>query len=276
MFPLKVFQQPEHKAFVYEGGRPAALLIHGFPGTPAENRPIAGALNAAGWTASGILLPGFGPEIEILPQKTQQDWIAAVQKSIDELNADYGPVICVGFSIGGALALIGAATRKVNGLVLLAPYWRLDTFLWNIFPLFRFFVTEIKPFRLIKPDFQNLNFRAGIENLVPGADLDDPGVQDAIRNFVIPTSIFTELRETGKLAAKLASKINLPTLIIQGNKDRVVTPKMTRRLAKQIPGAVTYCEVDGEHDLLDPHKPAFQTITEAIIDFTDSILENSE
>jgi alpha-beta hydrolase superfamily lysophospholipase len=56
---LLAFQGPEHLPFLWPGGQPAALLVHGFPGTPAEMRPLGEALHQAGWTAQGILLPGF-------------------------------------------------------------------------------------------------------------------------------------------------------------------------------------------------------------------------
>src|SRR4051812_7894698 len=38
----------------------AVLLMHGFGDTPQSVRPLADALNAAGWTVSVILMPGHG------------------------------------------------------------------------------------------------------------------------------------------------------------------------------------------------------------------------
>ena len=48
MRPLNPFTGPEHQAFILRGGEPAALLIHGFPGTPREMRPLAETLHAQG------------------------------------------------------------------------------------------------------------------------------------------------------------------------------------------------------------------------------------
>ena len=81
-----LFQGAEHLPFTLAGsapGGPAALLVHGFPGTPAELRPLAEALHAAGWTARGLLLPGFGPEFAALGRQHAADWIGAVRGALD-------------------------------------------------------------------------------------------------------------------------------------------------------------------------------------------------
>ena len=57
---------PEHETFTLPGGRPAALLLHGFLGTPAEMRGLGEALHEQGWTVYAPLLPGFGSDIETL------------------------------------------------------------------------------------------------------------------------------------------------------------------------------------------------------------------
>ncbi|MDV7390199.1 hypothetical protein RZS08_02545, partial [Arthrospira platensis SPKY1] len=55
----EIFAGPEHVTYTLRGGQPAALLLHGFPGTAAETRSLGQALNDAGWTVQGLLLPGF-------------------------------------------------------------------------------------------------------------------------------------------------------------------------------------------------------------------------
>ena len=70
---IKPFQGDEHQPFHWNGGQPAALLVHGFPGTPAEMRPLGTALHQAGWTVYGPLLPGFGPDIVTLFERDSVD-----------------------------------------------------------------------------------------------------------------------------------------------------------------------------------------------------------
>ena len=99
---IAAFQGEEHQAFMLSGGRPAALLIHGFPGSPAEMRPVGEALHNAGWTTQGLLLPGFGPDIASLERRRLEDWQAAVAKAMARLRQDHpGGFSPGGFSPGG-------------------------------------------------------------------------------------------------------------------------------------------------------------------------------
>ena len=74
---LKAYQAPEHQPFLWRGHHTAAaLLIHGFPGTPAEMRPAAQALHSAGLTVQGLLLPGFGETTFSASQETTLPQVA--------------------------------------------------------------------------------------------------------------------------------------------------------------------------------------------------------
>lgn len=100
----KPFQGSEHLAFFWQGKNPAALLIHGFPGTPAEMRPLGLNLKDLGWTVNGLMLPGFGADIGTLHQRRFSDWTGAVTASVLKLKQDHEAVIVIGYSMGGALA----------------------------------------------------------------------------------------------------------------------------------------------------------------------------
>ena len=84
MLPYNPFNGPEHADFTISGGKPAALLVHGFPGTPAEMRPLAQALNERGWTVRGLLLPGFGSDLDTLPFRRAEDWTRSVRNALVE------------------------------------------------------------------------------------------------------------------------------------------------------------------------------------------------
>jgi esterase/lipase len=104
------FQGEEHRPFYWTGGQPAALLIHGFPGTPAELRPLGQALHQAGWTVHGPLLPGFGPDLESLPRREASEWIEAIEQAVANLQSRHNPMILIGYSMGAALAVQAAAS----------------------------------------------------------------------------------------------------------------------------------------------------------------------
>lgn len=266
----QLFQDPEHRTFLWEGDGPAAVLVHGFPGTPAEMRALAETLHGAGWTVQGLLLPGFGPEIDSLAGRTYAEWVEATRRAVAALRARQYPTLLIGFSMGSAVAMNAAAQDPADGLVLMAPFWKLGP-LGTLIPVMRQIFPAIQPFRLMRPDFSNPEVRKGINNFMPGLDLDDPEVQANVRRFTVPVGILDEVRKVGEAAGRVAPQIETPTLIIQGRSDPVVRAPLTRRLAAQMPGLARYLEVSAAHDLMDRTKPAWPQITEALLAFGDQL-----
>ncbi len=181
------FQTDEHRTFTWQGTRDiAALLIHGFPGTPLEMRPVATTLYEHGWTVHAPLLSGFGEEIDSLPTRTHQDWFTGVEQALLNLKKFHQRVIIVGLSMGGALATQLASKHKIEALYLLAPFWKLNHILWHSLPVLQYAIPQFKPFKLFKPDFKDESMRKGMKGFLPQADLDDPETQRAIIEFAVP------------------------------------------------------------------------------------------
>ena len=262
-----LFQSPEHQPFYWGGDQAAALLVHGFPGTPAEMRPVGQLFREMGWTVQGLLLPGFGPEIDALADHTHADWVDAVATTLAGLQRHHHPVIVGGFSLGGALALIAAARQNPDGLLLLAPFWKIKGLLWRALPLFGLVFPVIRPFRLFKPDFSNPEFRRGLANFMPHLDLDDPAVQQGVRDFEIPISILEEVRRVGDGARQASTQVGAPALVIQGSQDRTVRPELTKELVHRLAGPARYEQVPGAHDLTDAGKPAWPGIGRYVREF---------
>lgn len=268
---VRYFQRPEHRPFSLPGGEPAALLVHGFPGSPAEMRPLGEALNRVGWTAQGILLPGFGEQIETLFERRYTDWVSAVQRALDDLRREHCPILLVGFSMGAAVCLQVAVDRIPDGLALLAPYWKLSGALWSLLPVLRHVFPMIHPFRLIKVDWNDPEFRKGIADFMPELNLDDPEVQRGIRNFAVPIGVIDEIRQAGLAAWQAAPRANLPTLVLQGAHDELVQVELTRRLLQRLPGRLQYQELIAAHDLLAPGKPAWPRVEQAVLQFAQEL-----
>ena len=121
------FMDEIHRPFLFEGERTAAALIHGFPGTPAEIRDLAGRLSQEGWTMKGVLLPGFGPEIDSLFDRRRNEWVEAVSDAIEGLRKNHERVYLVGYSFGAAVSLLAAQQADLDGLILAAPFWRIGS-----------------------------------------------------------------------------------------------------------------------------------------------------
>ena len=264
---LKVFQGERHADFLIECGAPAALLIHGFPGTPAEMRPLASLLNDVGWTTRGLLLPGFGPQIASLPQRKSQEWIDSAVEALRSLKASHHPVVLIGYSMGAAIAILTTARVKPDRLILLAPFWKLGTRGQQIiFKTTKPVVRHLKP--LSRANFNDGRLRRFLGEFLQDADLDDLDVQQLIRHTTVPVDLFEQVYALGQQAYHLAAQIDLPTLIVQGQRDLVVKPAYTQQLLDRIDEElVVYAEIDAQHQLIDPALLAWPQLERAVLDF---------
>ncbi|GAB4526645.1 MAG: alpha/beta fold hydrolase [Anaerolineae bacterium] len=269
----KAFQGEEHQPFFLHGSeRQAALLVHGFPGTPAEMRPFAQVLHTAGWTVQGVLLPGFGPDIETLAERTHAEWLTAVRTALRDLQAEYEHVILVGHSMGGALCIEIAATAPTppQALILFAPFWKLTHVLWEGMPVLKYLFPQPRIFRVLNLDFNDPEVRAGIHNFMPDIDLDDPQTQQAIRDFPVPVKMFAQIYEAGRNAHRLAPMIRIPALVFQGQADELVRPHLTMHMVKRFGGEMNYHALYGEHNIISPTTPDWPKITQYALDFLKS------
>ena len=122
---LALFAEEKHQPFRMPAvgeTRGAVLLVHGFPGTPADMRPLAASLTNAGWAVDAPLLPGFGPEIITLPRRKHAEWSATVAHRLRALREEHRTVIVVGHSLGSAVSVVSSGSGLADGYALLAPY----------------------------------------------------------------------------------------------------------------------------------------------------------
>ncbi len=103
----------------------AALLVHGFTGTPWEMRPLADFLAKAGIASLAVRLPGHGTTPEDLAGRRWQEWLRSVEDGYQVLNGEFTSVFGMGMSTGCLLLLTLAATERFSGLVLFSPYLRI-------------------------------------------------------------------------------------------------------------------------------------------------------
>jgi carboxylesterase len=264
-------QGPEHETFLWPGGQPAALLIHGFPDTPASLQPLGRVLREAGWTVQGLLLPGFGPQIETLPAHRWEEWHAAILAALTGLRREHAPVLLVGYSLGGALCLGAAAESPPDGLALLAPFiwpwpWWQAALARRIGP---FLVPRVRPFKLV--NFDDPRIRAGVAGLFPHADLSDPATLERVRRLTIPFALFSQVRGASQDGYQQAARVEIPVLIVQGRHDNVALPRRTRLLLPRLREA-RYVEVDADHEVLSPTIPAWAGIRNTVLEFANSLI----
>lgn len=253
----QLFAGSEHQAFTLTGTAPVVLAIHGFMGTPAELRPLAGSLADLGAAVTAPLLPGFGVEVPRLATVTASEWLNCALQSWQQVRArSSGASVLLGFSMGAAIAVQIAALAPPDRLVLIAPFTRLLPGDWRVpfLPLARRVVKELRPFA--KADFRDPSTRKVFKAMNPALDLDDPAVQAALRDVRLPLAALNELRETGRSALRTARCVRCPVLVIQGFDDRTVPPWTTRQLVERFAGRVTLIEVPGDHHLIRLDHPS--------------------
>ncbi|MEX2598338.1 MAG: alpha/beta fold hydrolase [Dehalococcoidia bacterium] len=268
---LKVFASPDHRPFRWEGGQPAALLVHGFPGTPADVRPLGKSLHAAGWTVDAPLLPGFGPDLATLPDRSYAEWVDAVASRVDLLKQDHSPVVVLGHSMGGALSLLTTTLVHADGQILLAPYWRFGQPIHHLlWPVLRPFVRRWRPLK--KANFQDPRVRNSVLRMLPDIDLDDPRAQDELRRFVVPTHLLDQLRRLGGVAYAAARRSRVRTLVVQGTRDRLVHPAATAKLFLRLANPAPLELVDGSHNVIKPDDGAWEHVEAAVLRFAGSLL----
>lgn len=274
---IDAFNEPEHLPFLFESdGNCAALLIHGFPGSAKEMRPLAHELHKMGWTAQGILLPGFGPDIETLPEKSHDDWLTAVEAALTELQLHHDNVIVVGNSMGGALAIEAAAKHNADGIISFAPFYTIDHFLWKALPVLKHVIPRFRPFSIFKPDFQDPEFQKGTRNFLPDADFNDPEFQRMTLQMEIQTNVFAQIRRAGIGGYDSAPQVKAPVLVIQGSGDDLVKPETTQKLLNRFNGQLTYHEVNAPHNPLEPNATYWNEVIQYVGIFTEQFMEDEK
>lgn len=260
---LGLFQGAEHQPFHFDAGRAGALLLHGFPGTPAETRALGEQFAQMGISAHGMLLPGFGADIPRLSSVTRADWVNAALEKWRALRTAHAPAILVGYSMGGAVALHLAAQLPPDQLVLFAPFAGVRHVLASLLPVVKHAVREIQPFA--RADFSKPATRAMIASVLPDANLDDAAVQHALKHQVrVSTQTLHELQLLGTRAYQIAPQVRAPALIVQGVQDKAVPPLATRQLLLRLGSPVTYCELNGTHDLIRLQDESAAAVVQAV------------
>jgi carboxylesterase len=220
----------DREPYVIAGGPHAVLLIHGFSGGPAETRVLGERLAAAGHTVAGLRLAGHTGDPADLLGVGWRAWLAGVEQEYLNLRARYEQVSLVGFSLGGALAVLLASKQPVERLALLSMPIRLaDDWRIGLLPLARFVIPWFYP--LEKADFRDPLLRQRLAEQCADVDIDDPQVQQAIRRMVrLPIAAIDEAQRAVGRARRLLPSVRVPALVLQGREDETIPRTSAERI----------------------------------------------
>ena len=228
-------------AFFLQGSRDTGvLLVHGYTGAPAEMRMLGNFLQEeSGYTVLGVCLTGHCATVEALEQTTWPDWYEAVEEGVKELHRHCCHIYIAGQSMGGLLAIKAAAefsakipfeplSMQGNGetaiekatndysvekLILLATPIFLQDWRVPFVKLLRFFIPRL---------------HTGQHSY----NVPEEYMQGYTEMPTKPVPSLLELIELCK--ADYLGKINIPTLIVQGNADHTVKPHSATYIYEQL------------------------------------------
>jgi len=187
------------------------LLIHGLLASPAEWAAYARHLSARKIPVMGVRLSGHGTSPWDLHDRHWRDWLGSVERAYRILSAFCDRIVIVGFSTGGALGLMHAATQPSNldGVVAInAPIEFRDrkmAFVPLIHGLNKVahwlpMIDEVLPFRENDSEHPDINYHS------------------------IPIPALFELRSMIEEFQRRLPEVETPVLLMQSKDDPVVHP----------------------------------------------------
>jgi pimeloyl-ACP methyl ester carboxylesterase len=233
------------------------LLLHGQPGNAHDWDPVRSAIGGRAHTIA-VNRPGWDGRSAPL------DWAGNAGHALSLLDRQgIERAVLVGHSLGGAIAVWLATEHpeRVRALVLAAPSAscaslnRLDTLLAA--PLLGAALTAsvftgAATTLSLAPLRRRLARRLGLEDAYLrryARRLRNPLIW---RAFVVEQRML--VRQLPELETRLGH-VSVPTTIVIGSADRIVTPSSARTLASQIPGATLF-QLDLATHLVVQERPA--------------------
>ena len=190
------------------------VFIHGFMGSPNFFCGLATRARDMGHKSASVVLSGHCGKGAAYARARRQDWARDVRRVTESADE---PVLLVGHSIGGLLAVRAAAENpNVKGLFLISTPLKLNVFsppalwrrFWDLFnPLIRKANTELCGVPLSSP-YVWLGFASALQ---------------------VPLLI----RESKPLAERL----NIPVVTVHSRRDEVVSFKSAEMFAKRLANA---------------------------------------
>jgi carboxylesterase len=202
------------------GARPSVILLHGFGGTPRDFRSLAEFLAGCGFRVVVPAIPdqtstSFAYSRGRVSPEAYVDWLGDLIR--EEAATSGRPPMLAGTSMGGTLAVIGAAEHAVGRLVLIAPYfalaiggeWTSRATAW---------------FKWILPV---------MPKLAKGQISDPKGYKEyQTGSYLVSLRAFEQLAELAEMARRKLPDLALPILVFASENDSVASFRDTERMLR--------------------------------------------
>ena len=211
--------------------RTGVVLVHGFLASPAEMRPLAAWLHAQGLLVVGARLEGHGTSPWDLHERSWEDWLASVARSEAIAAGLVDRFVTIGFSTGGALALLQAqkpAHERVGVVAVNVP------------------VRFADPRMMLVPWVARANAILGSVSTSDGILPFNPNTSEhpEVNYASIPTAALNQLLQVSDAVLEVPEPLPSPALLLQCDNDPVVDPAGFNDLC------AAYAAADTSHALL--------------------------
>ena len=202
----------------------AVLLVHGFCGSARDFTDLGDRLAARGLHVQLMRLPGHGTTPRDFAAQTPETIYEGVREEFEALKGRFDEVYVVGFSMGGSLTTILAASEPVDRLVLIAPYYGVTYKWYYILPpeAWNTILEPILPY-VIKPK--------------GSVKLNCPDEKDQVFSYrTIPTKGVGTLMDLGRRARRKETlqAVKCPVLMLMSEGDEAASPKRAREAFERI------------------------------------------
>ena len=256
----------------------AALMLHGFMGSPASSRPMAEFLSEQGITAHCPLLPGHGNLPYRIHGTHRQEWLAEVEEAYKHLRQQKEQVFIVGHSMGAVLgAYLANKYADVCGLILLAPLYEIPDRRLKIAAIGRYLTNFVYPLKHKRVDRDI--FLGRVLDFDPSIDVDDPAMQEwLVEASRIPVDGLDEMSKMAGMGRKLWPRVHQPVLIFQGGHDPAVNPGNTEKLFQALATADKEMKFFPQvgHELMRPVEPIHTKVWNKALEFIEDHAEIGE
>lgn len=212
---------PSAEPFVLPGSPDhGALLVHGFTGGPYEMRFLGEVLHREhGLTVSAVRLAGHGGTVEQLSRVRWLRWLESLEEGLARLEGRCRRVHLVGFSMGGALALIAASRDPAR----LCSLTLLSTVLWlpARVQLSLELMGRLGAHRQLDRARRTLGFEP----------------RSAWQRKTASVGATLQLLEAARRARAVLEQVQVPTLVLHSRRDPTVPFACSTELVRRLPDA---------------------------------------
>jgi carboxylesterase len=185
------------------------LMLHGFPSNPGYFGLVESQLKGLGLPLRIPRLRGLGAESpEALRGVTWHDWLTDAEAALLDLLTESEKAIVIGYSMGGALALMLAANhgRNLDSVILVAAGVQLAS------PL-----APGRPFNFLAPL---------VSRLLKKWDFIPDDTDHYRKNYTwAPMGAVVSVLDLSRAVRARLPEVKTPVLLIQSRKDAVVAPE---------------------------------------------------